>query len=239
MLNHLTKDTKTPDFIRGEIIIFDKAKTWTSFNVVNKVRNRICKKYGLKKIKVGHAGTLDPLATGLLILTTGKYTKLIEEIQQGEKIYEAVFCLGATTPSFDLEKEIDQRFDYSQITEAQIIEAIESMKGTSLQSPPIYSAIKKDGKRAYEYTRKGREVELDKRCITISEIQIQKIEMPYVHLRIECSKGTYIRSLADDFGKRLNNGAYLHELRRTNSGYFNLDDAFTLEDFDEYLNNIQ
>lgn len=238
MLKYLTKDKTTPDFIKGEIIIIDKAKTWSSFNVVSNIRNKICKKIGIKKLKIGHAGTLDPLATGLLVLTTGKSTKLVEEIQATKKTYDAVFCLGATTPSYDLEKEIDKRFNYSNITEENIIEVLKTMEGTWLQNPPIYSAIKKDGKRAYEYTRKGREIELNKRSVTISQIEIKKIELPYVSICIECSKGTYIRSLADDFGKRLNNGAYLHELRRIKSGYFSIEDAFTIESFDEYLKTI-
>ena len=229
--------TSTPDFITGEIIIFDKPLTWTSFNLVSKVRHFIIKKLKIKKLKVGHAGTLDPLATGLLIIATGKCTKLIEQIQAGEKVYEATIFLGATTPSYDLEKEIDKTFDISGITEDMVIATLEKMKGKSLQSPPLFSALRVNGKRAYELARKGDTTELEKREITISDIKILDISLQLIKVEITCSKGTYIRSFANDFGKLLNNGAYLHALRRTKSGDFSIENAFTIEQFEEFVKN--
>lgn len=226
---------REPDFQSGEIIVIDKPFSWSSFDVVKKMRNVLSNYLGNEKIKVGHAGTLDPLATGLLIICTGKATKLIEKIQEGEKVYEAVFKIGATTPSFDMETEIDQTFDYDNITDGMIINALESLKGISLQTPPIYSAVQINGKRAYEYARKGKKVRIDQREINISEITIQKISKPYVHLIISCSKGTYIRSLANDFGKILDNGAFLYYLRRIKSGNFSISDSIELKKFENLI----
>jgi len=226
---------RQPDFEGGEVIIFDKPYSWTSFDVVNKVRKKITEYTGIRKFKVGHAGTLDPLATGLLILCTGKKTKLIEELQGGTKVYEAEFYLGATTPSFDLETKIDKTFDISDITEEQIRSALASLCGERDQMPPVYSAVQVNGKRAYEFARKGRSVELKHKRITISDITVNKIELPIVDVTITCSKGTYIRSLADEFGKKLNNGAHLKSLRRTHSGDADIKDAVKLEDFVKYI----
>jgi tRNA pseudouridine55 synthase len=228
---------REPNFELGEIIIIDKPLHWSSFDAVKKIRNLLTAHLG-KKIKVGHAGTLDPLATGLLITCTGKSTKLIEKIQNGEKVYETIFRIGATTPSFDMETEIDKTFDYSHITEQQIKETINSMIGISYQTPPVYSAIQINGKRAYEYARKGKEIKIKPREINISNININKIELPDVHLTISCSKGTYIRSLADDFGKKLDNGAFLYYLRRIKSGNFSIDDSIDLKNFELFLNKM-
>jgi tRNA pseudouridine55 synthase len=229
---------RTPDFESGEIMIIDKPRTWSSFDVVNKIRYRLREVTGNRKIKVGHAGTLDPLATGVLIVCTGKCTKLIEEIQGGEKIYEAIFRLGATTPSYDMEKEIDATFDISGITEERIYEVAHSFLGTSMQTPPVFSAIQINGKRAYEYARKGREIKLEEREISISKYNIDEINLPDVRLTIACSKGTYIRTLAHDFGKRLDNGAFLYYLRRVKSGNFAIDDAVDLNHFMEFVNKM-
>lgn len=227
---------RTPDFVSGEIFIIDKPKSWSSFDVVNKIRYKLKEITGDYKIKVGHAGTLDPLATGVLIICTGKCTKLIEEIQAGEKIYEAVFRLGATTPSFDMEKEIDKTFDISGISTEDIYRVADSFLGISLQTPPIFSAVQVKGKRAYEYARKGRKVKLDQREINISRFSVDNISFPDVSVTIASSKGTYIRTLADDFGKRLDNGAFLYYLRRVKSGNFSVNDAYELEDFLEFVN---
>ncbi|MDD3685504.1 MAG: tRNA pseudouridine(55) synthase TruB [Bacteroidales bacterium] len=229
---------RTPDFESGEIMVIDKPATWSSFDVVNKIRYKLREITGNHKIKVGHAGTLDPLATGVLILCTGKCTKLIEEIQEGEKVYEAVFRLGATTPSYDMEKEIDATFDISAITEDKIYEVAKSFLGTSLQTPPVFSAVQINGKRAYEYARKGRKVKLDEREILISKYDIDEINLPDVRLTIACSKGTYIRTLAHDFGKRLDNGAFLYYLRRVKSGNFSINDAVDLNHFMEFVNKM-
>lgn len=229
----------TPDFELGEILVIDKPLRWSSFDAVNKIRFLLRGFTGNKKIKVGHAGTLDPLASGVLIICTGKATKIIDEIQSGDKTYEAGFRLGATTPSFDLETEINQRFDLTTINEEQIEQTAQSFLGTSFQTPPIYSAIQINGKRAYEYARKGKKIILDKREITISEMKIDKINIPDVMLTITCSKGTYIRTLADDFGKRLDNGAFLYYLRRIRSGNFSINDALEINDFENYINNFR
>lgn len=229
---------RTPDFESGEIMVIDKPQTWSSFDVVNKIRYKLREITGNYKIKVGHAGTLDPLATGVLIICTGKCTKLIEEIQEGEKVYEAVFRLGATTPSYDLEKEIDATFDISDITEERVYEVAKSFLGTSMQTPPVFSAVQINGKRAYEYARKGRKVKLEEREIVISQYDVDEINFPDVKLTIACSKGTYIRTLAHDFGKRLDNGAFLYYLRRVKSGNFKIDDAVDLNHFMEFVNKM-
>ncbi len=224
------------DFLNGKVLIIDKPLNWTSFQVVNKIRWAIRKKFNLKKIKVGHAGTLDPLATGLLIVCTGKMTKNINEYQAENKEYTGTITLGATTPSFDLETEIDRSFPTEHITEELIHATAESFKGLIKQKPPIYSAIKKDGIRLYELARKGEETDIKSREVHIFDFEITKIELPVVHFRIVCSKGTYIRSIANDFGKALKSGGHLSSLRRTKSGAFDLSEAISPESFVEKLN---
>lgn len=225
------------EFKNGKVLIIDKPLNWTSFQVVNKIRWAIRKKFNLKKIKVGHAGTLDPLATGLLIICTGKMTKKIDQFQAEAKEYTGTITLGATTPSFDLETEIDQRFPTDHITSDLIYQTANSFIGAIQQKPPLYSAIKKDGVRLYELARKGEQTEIKSREVVISEFEIYNIEFPLVHFRITCSKGTYIRSIANDFGAKLKSGGHLSSLRRTKSGSFDLSKAETPESFVNKLNN--
>lgn len=213
------------DFKDGQVLLIDKPLHWTSFQVVNKIRWHIRQKYHIKKIKVGHAGTLDPLATGLLILCTGKFTKQIETYQAQTKEYTGEITLGATTPSYDLETEINQKFPIEHITENLIYKTAKQFEGEINQKPPIFSAIKKDGKKLYELAREGKTTEIKFRKITIEAFEITKIDLPKVEFRVVCSKGTYIRSLAFDFGKALNSGAYLSKLRRTKIGDFNVENA--------------
>ena len=219
------------DFLNGKVLIIDKPLNWTSFQVVNKIRWAIRRKFNLKKIKVGHAGTLDPLASGLLIICTGKMTKRINEYQAENKEYTGTITRGATTPSFDLETEIDQSFPIEHITKELILNAAESFKGLIKQKPPIYSAIKKDGIRLYELARKGEQTEINSREVSILDFEITKIELPSVHFKILCSKGTYIRSIANDFGKKLESGGHLSSLRRTKSGTFDVSEAIDPESF--------
>lgn len=209
----------------GQIFLIDKPLDWTSFDAVNKIRWNIRKTYHLKKIKVGHAGTLDPKATGLLIICTGKFTKKIESIQAESKVYTGQIKLGATTPTYDTESEEDQFFPIEHITDELIHQNIEKFKGEIEQYPPIHSALKVDGKRMYELARAGVEVEVKLRKITIYDFKITKIDLPFVEFEVHCSKGTYIRSLAYDFGQSLNSGGYLTELRRTKIGEFSVDAA--------------
>jgi len=216
-------------FEEGEVLLIKKPLGWTSFDVINRFRFFLRKQLGIKKIKVGHAGTLDPLADGLLIVCTGKFTKRIEEFQGQEKEYTGTFRLGATTPSFDLEHEIDQKYETAHITEAMINEAARKFTGDILQIPPQYSAIKVGGKRAYKFARDETEVKLEARPVNIREFEITRIALPDVDFRISCSKGTYIRSLARDFGEALNSGAHLTALRRTRIGEFKLAEAQELE----------
>lgn len=224
------------DFKSGKILLFDKPLEWTSFQLVNKVRWLIRKHFNIKKIKVGHAGTLDPLATGLLIICTGKATKQIENLQGQEKEYTGTFTLGATTPSYDLETEIDEKFPIDHLSEKEIREATKNFIGDIQQLPPVFSALKKDGKRLYEYARSGEEVKISARKVNISEFEITAIDLPNVDFRVVCSKGTYIRSLAHDFGKALNSGAHLSALRRTRIGNYTVKDALTVDSFvNEYL----
>tara|TARA_Y100001933_G_scaffold263235_1_gene323874 strand:+ start:2959 stop:3663 length:705 start_codon:yes stop_codon:yes gene_type:complete len=223
------------DFLNGQILLIDKPLEWTSFQAVNALKWAIRKKFGLKKIKIGHAGTLDPLATGLLIICTGKFTKKIPELQGQVKEYTGTFTLGATTPSFDLETEVDKTFPIEHITDASIKAATKKFLGEIEQIPPIFSALKKDGKRLYELAREGKEVEIKSRKIEILEFEITRIALPEVDFRVVCSKGTYIRSLAHDFGKALDSGAHLSELRRTKIGDFNVDNATTPNVFKENL----
>lgn len=223
------------DYIEGQVILIDKPLGWTSFQAVNKVRWLIKKQFGIKKIKVGHAGTLDPLATGLLIICSGKFTKKIDTFQAQEKEYTGTFTLGATTPSYDLETEIDQTFDISKITSEEIREATKQFTGEIQQQPPVFSALKSEGKRLYEYARNGEEVHIPFRTVTISEFEITNIDLPNVDFRVVCSKGTYIRSLAHDFGKALNNGAHLSALRRTKIGEFSVQNAVGINEFEDSL----
>lgn len=209
----------------GKIFLIDKPLDWTSFDVVNKIRWNIRKTYNLKKIKVGHAGTLDPKATGLLIICTGKFTKRIDEIQAESKVYTGTIKLGVTTPTYDTESEENQIFSTQHITEELIHETTKQFRGEIDQLPPAHSAVKVDGKRLYELARAGKEVELKPRRIAIYGFQITKIDMPFVEFEVHCGKGTYIRSLAHDFGKALNSGGYLTALRRTKIGDFSVDNA--------------
>ena len=217
------------DFPKGEVLLVDKPLHWTSFQVVKKIRYAVTKK-APKKTKVGHAGTLDPLATGLLIICTGKMTKQIDQYQAQEKEYTGTILLGKTTPSYDGETEVDKEYDISHINEKLIHDTTQPFLGEIEQFPPIFSAIKVDGKRSYDLARKGKEVEIKSRKITIKKFEITKIEMPTVHFRVVCSKGTYIRSLAHDFGQALGAGAYLTSLIRTRIGDFKLSDAHNLDD---------
>ena len=221
------------EFSEGKMLLFDKPLTWTSFNVVSKVR------YLTKVKKVGHAGTLDPLATGLLIVCTGKFTKKINEYMGMPKEYIGTITLGSTTPSFDLETNPENFKDTTHITEQAIIAATEQFKGTILQMPPQHSAIKKDGKRLYESARLGIVVEVAARPVTIYAFDIVKIEMPVVHFRVACSTGTYIRSLANDFGTALGVGGYMSSLCRTKIGDFNITDAITVTNFIEEIQQIR
>lgn len=223
------------DYKNGQVLLIDKPLTWTSFQVVNKLRWEIKQRFNLKKIKVGHAGTLDPLATGLLIICTGKQTKQIDTYQGQIKEYTGTFTLGATTPSYDLETEIDQTFPTAHITEALLKETTQQFIGEIQQKPPIFSAIKKDGKRLYELARKGETTEIKARTVTVNEFEITNIDLPKVDFRIVCSKGTYIRSLAFDYGKALNSGAHLTALRRTKIGDFSVDNALSVEEFIQNL----
>ena len=217
------------DYQTGQVLLIDKPLGWTSFQVVNKVRWLIRQEFDIKKIKVGHAGTLDPLASGLLILCTGKFTKQIQSYQAQHKEYTGTITLGGTTPSYDLETQIDQKFATTGITQEAINKAREQFVGDIMQQPPIFSALKKEGKRLYEYARAGETVEIPKRPVHISAFEITRVDLPDVHFRVACSKGTYIRSLAHDFGKALNNGGHLSELRRTKIGEFDVKNAQTLE----------
>jgi len=223
------------EFLQGKVLLIDKPLEWTSFQAVNKIRWHIKKQFGLKKIKVGHAGTLDPLATGLLIICTGKMTKQINEFQAQEKEYAGTFHLGATTPSYDLETEINEEFPTDHITSESINGATQSFLGEIDQKPPIFSAIKKDGKRLYDIARKGETTEIKSRKVTISAFDITRIEMPEVDFRVSCSKGTYIRSLANDFGVALDSGAHLSALRRTRIGEFSVENALSIDEFIDSL----
>jgi tRNA pseudouridine55 synthase len=221
------------NFEDGEVLLIDKPYTWTSFDAVNKLRG------GLKIKKIGHAGTLDPLATGLLILCTGKMTKKIDEIQAKEKEYTGELIFGKTTPSIDLETEFDSETDYSLLTEESILSAIPKFIGEIEQVPPIYSAIKVDGKRLYKKARKGESVEIKSRMVQVKEFELTEINIPSVKFRIVCSKGTYIRSLIRDLGQELNVGAYLNELRRTRIGTFKVEDAISPNEFVDRFRPLQ
>jgi tRNA pseudouridine55 synthase len=223
------------DYQNGQFLLIDKPLNWTSFQVVNKLRWEIRQRYSIKKIKVGHAGTLDPLATGLLILCTGKFTKKIETYQAQEKEYTGTIKVGGTTPSYDLETEINEIFPIDHITETLIKETTEQFLGEIDQKPPIFSALKKDGRKLYEIARAGETVEIKTRKITISEFEITNVNLPHIDFRVVCSKGTYIRSLAYDFGKALNSGGHLSALRRTKIGNYSVEDSESIGGFIERL----
>ena len=222
------------DFLEGQILLIDKPLTWSSFQAVNKLKYILKRQYNLpKKFKIGHAGTLDPLATGLLIVCTGKFTKRITEIQGQAKEYTGTFIIGATTPSYDLETEVDATFQTEHVTAELIQETTKQFIGEIDQKPPVFSAIKKDGKRLYEHARAGEEVEIAYRKTTIHEFEITRIALPEIEFRVVCSKGTYIRSLAFDFGKALNSGAHLSVLRRTKIGDYSVANSITPEEFEK------
>jgi tRNA pseudouridine55 synthase len=224
------KQTFTVEEVQeGLILSIDKPIGWTSFQVVNKIRWHLKNQTGLKKLKVGHAGTLDPLATGLLLLCTGKKTKSISQLQQKEKIYTGTITLGATTPSYDLETDIDNRFPTKHITEDLLSETTKKFTGTIEQFPPLFSAVKKEGKRLYEYARAGDKPVIEARKVIVSKFELKRIELPELDFEIKCSKGTYIRSLAHDFGKKVQSGGYLSALKRTGNGDFSLEEAYTME----------
>ncbi len=229
------------DFVEGEILAFDKPYKWTSFDVVGKARWLLCHQLGLKKLKVGHTGTLDPLATGVVIVCTGRKTKLIEELQYDTKEYVATLQLGATTPSFDLEKPIDQTYPTAHITRKLIDEVIPTFLGEQWQVPPMFSAGKVDGKRAYELARKGEEVELKPKLLVIDEIEVLSFDQTTMQLviRVVCSKGTYIRALARDIGQKLNSGAHLIALRRTRVGDYRIEECMNFEQFEQLVYEIK
>lgn len=234
---------KTPltpdiDFPAGYVLNIDKPLGWTSTDVVRKVRFML-RRCGYRKIKVGHAGTLDPLATGVLLVCIGKATKRVDELQAGEKEYVAAIRLGATTPSGDLEHEVDRTFPYEHITREKMEEALRSLEGERLQAPPIYSAKKVEGQRAYEYAREGVDVELRKSLITIRETELLEFEPPHTSVRIVCSKGTYIRSFATEVGEALESGGHLTALRRTRSGDNSADDAHTIDEIEAFFKALK
>ena len=228
---------KTPeDYLNGQIILIDKPLKWSSFQAVNKLKYVLKRQYHLpKKFKIGHAGTLDPLATGLLIVCTGKFTKKITEIQAQAKEYTGTITLGATTPSYDMETEVDATYPTAHLTPELIQETVKQFIGEIDQKPPVFSAIKKDGKRLYEHAREGSEVEISSRKTTIHEFEITRINMPEVDFRVVCSKGTYIRSLAFDFGLALQSGGYLSVLRRTKIGDYTVTNGVSPEDFEKQI----
>ncbi|MEN2490053.1 tRNA pseudouridine(55) synthase TruB [Flavobacterium sp. B11] len=227
----------TPEeYLEGQVLLIDKPLKWSSFQAVNKLKYLLINKVGLpKKFKIGHAGTLDPLATGLLLICTGKFTKRISELQGQAKEYTGTFYIGATTPSYDLETEIDQTFSTEHIDEALIHETVKQFLGEIDQKPPIFSAIKKDGVRLYEHARAGESIEIASRKTTIHEFEITRIALPEVDFRVVCSKGTYIRSLAYDFGKAMNSGSHLTVLRRTKIGDYDVKNAIDITLFEEEL----
>lgn len=223
------------DFIAGEILYFNKPLKWTSFDLVNKFRYKLSRKLKVKKIKVGHAGTLDPLATGVMIVCTGKATKRIDEFQYQTKEYVATLKLGETTPSFDLEKEVDATYPTEHITRELVEKTLKQFLGTIEQIPPVFSACKVEGKRAYELARKGEEVQLKSKTLVIDEIELLECDLPVIKIRVVCSKGTYIRALARDIGLALRSGAHLIGLERTRIGEVTLDQCMSPEEIDNFL----
>ncbi|MCD9576187.1 tRNA pseudouridine(55) synthase TruB [Flavobacterium soyae] len=228
---------KTPEeYLNGQVLLIDKPLKWSSFQAVNKLKYLLINKVGLpKKFKIGHAGTLDPLASGLLLICTGKFTKKISELQGQAKEYTGTFYIGATTPSYDLETEIDQTYPTEHINETLIHETVKQFLGEIDQKPPIFSAIKKDGVRLYEHARAGESIEIESRKTTIHEFEITRIALPEIDFRVVCSKGTYIRSLAYDFGKAMNSGSHLTVLRRTKIGDYDVKNAIDITLFEESL----
>ena len=225
------------DFLAGQILLINKPLGWTSFDVVKKIKNLIRTKYSLKKIKVGHAGTLDPLATGLLIVCTGKFTKRITELQGQAKIYTGNITLGGTTPSYDLEMEVDTIFETKHITDELIKTTTAQFTGEIDQKPPIFSALKRGGERLYEKARRGESIEIESRKVSVHSFEITEIEMPKISFEIKCSKGTYIRSIAYDFGAALKSGAHLSRLCRTAIGDYQLANALDVDEFEKQLNS--
>lgn len=223
-------------FLSGQVLLIDKPLGWSSFDVVKKIKALIRSKYKLKKLKVGHAGTLDPLATGLLIVCTGKFTKRISTIQDQGKTYTGIITLGGATASYDLETEVNQNYETSHITEKLIHQTTKQFLGEIDQKPPVFSALKKDGERLYEKARRGEEVEVQSRKVTINQFNITSVKSLNVHFEIKCSKGTYIRSIANDFGVALNSGGYLKKLCRTAIGKYQLTEGINLKAFEEFLN---
>jgi tRNA pseudouridine55 synthase len=224
------------DFVNGEVLLIDKPLEWTSFDVVKKIRNTISRRTGMRKIKVGHAGTLDPLATGLLIVCTGKFTKKINNFQDQDKEYTGTFIMGATTPSFDRETEVDRTFDTQHLNSEILQQATHQFTGEIDQVPPLYSAVMVNGVRAYHHARNKEEVTLKSRRIKINRFDLTRIELPEIDFVVNCSKGTYIRSLARDFGQTVQSGAYLKSLTRTRIGDFSLSQALSIETFEKLLN---
>lgn len=227
------------NFTEGEVLYFNKPLHWTSFDLVNKARTMIKHTLGIKKIKIGHAGTLDPLATGVLIVCTGKCTKRIEELQYHTKEYIATMRLGATTPSFDLETEIDATYPTDHITRELVENVLQQFLGEIKQIPPTFSAVKVNGKRAYEYARKGDEVEIKAKTLVIDEIELLEYDMPTIKVRVVCSKGTYIRALARDIGQALNSGAHLTALERTRIGDIKVEDCISIDDFRSKIDEMK
>ena len=227
------------DFITGEVIAINKPYTWTSFQIVNKVRYHLSRRFKVKRFKVGHAGTLDPLATGVLLLCTGKATKRIEELQKQTKEYIAEIMLGATTPSYDMEHPVNETFPYEHITKDMVCEILKQFVGDIAQRPPLFSACKVDGKRAYDLARKGSDMQLEPKQIRIDEIELMECDLPKIKIRVVCGKGTYIRSLARDIGEALQSGAYLTALTRTRIGEYNIEDCINPEAFQEWLDKQQ
>ena len=223
------------DFVAGEVIPIFKPYTWTSFQIVNKVRYHLSRKYGIKRFKVGHAGTLDPLATGVLLLCTGKATKRIEELQKHTKEYEAEIMLGATTPSYDMEHPVNETFPYEHITKEVVEETLKQFIGDIAQRPPLFSACKVDGKRAYDLARKGSDMQLEPKQIRIDNIELLEYDLPKIRIRVTCGKGTYIRSLARDLGEAMQSGAHLTALTRTRVGEYRIENCITPEAFPEWL----
>lgn len=217
------------DYISGEVLVIDKPYRWTSFDAVKRLRGAVQRRLNAKRFKVGHAGTLDPLATGVLLVCTGRATKRIAELQEGMKEYVAEIAFGATTPSYDLEKEIDATYPWEHITPELIAETLPKFLGHVMQVPPVFSAVKVDGKRAYNYARKGKEVEIKAKPLEIKELEVLNWEAPKLTLRVLCSKGTYIRALARDLGEAMNSGAHLTALRRTRVGDYTINDAMSLD----------
>ncbi len=226
------------DFISGEVLYINKPLNWTSFTLVRKLRNKLCRKLGISKLKVGHAGTLDPLATGVMIICTGKKTKLIETFQYQTKEYVATVKLGETTPSFDLETEVDGKYPTEHITKELVIDTLANFIGEIQQIPPAYSACKVEGKRAYELAREGQEVELKPKLLVIDEIELLEYSLPIIKIRVVCSKGTYIRALARDIGLALGSGAYLVGLERTRIGEVTLDQCIDGAQIEEFVDAL-